>query len=58
MLERGRASRVRRWMAVFVGIVLVLSGSRTGILAAAVAAYVYFYPLLSRRWLMEYAKMN
>ena len=50
MLERGRASRVRRWMAVFVGIVLVLSGSRTGILAAAVSAYVYFYPSLSRRW--------
>lgn len=50
VLECCRASRGGRWLIVLVGAVLVLSGSRTGVLATAVAAYVYFYPSLSRRW--------
>ena len=42
------ASPVRWTLVLLVGCVLTLSGSRTGILAAVVAAYVCFFPSLPR----------
>ena len=46
------AARVRWILVLLVGSALVLSSSRTGILAASVAAYVCFYPSLPGRWRM------
>lgn len=50
VLAHGRNAWTKWGLVLLVGLALVLTESRTGILAALVAAYVCFYPKLPGKW--------